>query len=74
MSDALQAQCTRLAAERDAYRRAFAWAIREGGWRLAYYAAHLPLLLDKSDIFEARVRPPEELTDAMLAWEEPNDA
>jgi len=72
--DALVVRCTRLEAERDAYRRAFEWAIWEGGWRLAYYAAHMPPLLDKSDIFNLRVRPPEELTDAMLAWEEPDDA
>ena len=72
--DALVVRCARLTAERDAYRRACEWAIRKFANDLEYVSPLPPFVDDLTDPWHVRVLGPEELTDAMLTWEDPDDA
>jgi len=63
-----------LTAERDAYRRACEWAIRKFANDLEYVSPLPPFVDDLTDPWHVRVLGPEELTDAMLTWEDPDDA
>jgi hypothetical protein len=41
-----------------AYRDALQWALDEGGWRLTYYAALVPDVIDTSDSINPRLKDP----------------
>lgn len=65
----LLALVDRLTQERDAYRRAAAWLLEEGGWRATYYemSGPCPSVIDRRDSINPRLKPPAELTEADLA-------